>query len=289
MPGTLFVVATPIGNLEDITVRAIRVLREVAVVAAEDTRRTGNLLRHFGIGTRLLSLHEHNEHARIGPLVGRLVAGESVALASDAGTPGVSDPGMRLVRAAIDAGVRVEPVPGPSAVLTALVGSGLEWSSFRFLGFAPARSKERRSWLARIAEDSDVSVFFEAPHRIRRTLGEMSAVLVKRQIVIAREMTKLHEEFLRGTSSEVLERLGEPRGEFTVVVSGRTGRAHAASQTLTDLQVAHLFGEMTENGAVSRKDAIRKVAVSTGMGANAVYDAVERHRVLGKSQNQEGS
>ncbi len=289
MPGTLFVVATPIGNLEDITVRALRVLREAAVVAAEDTRRTGNLLRHFGIDTRLLSLHEHNEHARIGPLVARLQAGESVALASDAGTPGVSDPGMRLVRAAVAAGVRVEPVPGPSAVLTALVGSGLEWSSFRFVGFAPIRSKERKSWLAQLSRGSDVSVFFEAPHRIRRTLTEMAEVLVKRQIVVAREMTKLHEQFLRGTPLEVLEGLGEPRGEFTVVVSGEPVAGDPDSQDLTDLQVAVLFGEITENGATSRKDAIRKVAATTGMSANAVYDAVERHRCFGQKTKQEGS
>ena len=175
--GTLFVVATPIGNLEDITLRALRVLREVALVAAEDTRRTGNLLRHYQIGTPLVSLHEHNEDQRIGPLVGRLQAGQSIAVVSDAGTPGISDPGSRLVRAARLAGIRVDPIPGPSAVTAILSASGLSFDRFAFAGFPPIRSKDRNDWFGWVSSLPDVPVVcFEAPHRIRRFLDEVASV-----------------------------------------------------------------------------------------------------------------
>jgi 16S rRNA (cytidine1402-2'-O)-methyltransferase len=278
MPGTLFVVATPIGNLEDITMRALRVLGEVAVVAAEDTRRTGNLLRHFGIETRLLSLHEHNEHERAAPLVARLLAGESIAVVSDAGTPGVSDPGLLLVKAAIAAGVRVEPVPGPSAVLAALSGSGFDWRAFQFLAFPPVKSKDRKEWLLRLGEAKNVSVFFEAPHRIRRTLEEIAAFLGERQITVGRELTKVHEEFLRGTASEVLARLEDPKGEFTVVVEAPPADSGTTRPEMTDLQIAIMFGETTKNSALPRKEAIRRVAEVAGLSSNAVYEAVERHK-----------
>ncbi|MDP1571713.1 MAG: 16S rRNA (cytidine(1402)-2'-O)-methyltransferase [Vicinamibacterales bacterium] len=285
MPGTLFVVATPIGNLEDITLRAVRVLREVAVVAAEDTRRTGNLLRHLGIDTRLLSLHEHNEHERIPPLLARLAAGESVAVVSDAGTPGVSDPGMRLAEAAVAAGIRVEPVPGASAVLAALAGSGVAWNSFAFLGFPPLKAKDRKTWVSGLAASLQTSVFFEAPHRVRRTLGELAAILGERQIVVARELTKVHEEFIRGTASEILARLESPKGEFTVVVPPASGAEEVQRSPLSDEDITVLFGQMTENGAVSRKAALREVAEATGRPVNEVYDAIERHKQSVKQQN----
>lgn len=278
MVGTLFVVATPIGNLEDITARALRVLREVAVVAAEDTRHTGNLLRHFGIGTRLLSLHEHNEHERITPLLARLQAGDSVALVSDAGTPGVSDPGMRLVTAAVAADIRVEPIPGASAVLTALAASGFEWTSFEFLGFPPVRLKDRKYWLDGLMSTRSVAVFFEAPHRIKRTLEEIGGVLVDRPIVVARELTKVHEEFLRGTASEVLSRLEHLKGEFTVVVAARPAGQGPVRPELTDGDIATLFGDLTNKVTLSRKEAIRRVADAAGLTANLVYEAIERHK-----------
>ena len=176
MPGTLFVVATPIGNLEDITIRALRVLREVAVIAAEDTRRTAHLLARHGISTPTTSLHEHNEAGKSGALVARLQGGDSIALVSDAGTPTVSDPGGRLIRMAIDAGIRVEPVPGPSAVLTALAASGLPTDAFSFVGFPPTRSKDRKSWFDRVAQVRGTIVFFEAPHRIQATLHELHRI-----------------------------------------------------------------------------------------------------------------
>src|SRR5262245_25476371 len=176
MAGTLFVVATPIGHLEDISARALRVLREVALVAAEDTRRTGNLLRHFGIPTRLISLHRHNEGQRVAALVERLARGDSVALVSDAGTPGIADPGAAVVRQARAAGIRVEPIPGPSAVAAAISVAGLEDSRFVFLGFPPTRSKDRKRWfedLQTLRRHAPV-VFFEAPHRIRETIAELA-------------------------------------------------------------------------------------------------------------------
>lgn len=286
MPGTLFVVATPIGNLEDITLRAVRVLREVAVVAAEDTRRTGNLLRHLGIDTRLLSLHEHNEHERIPPLLARLAAGESVAVVSDAGTPGVSDPGMRLAEAAVGAGIRVEPVPGASAVLAALAGSGVQWNSFAFLGFPPIKSKDRKHWLSGLVASEQTSVFFEAPHRVRRTLGELHEILGERQIIAARELTKIHEEFIRGTASEVLSRLESPKGEFTLVVPPARAGEVAQRPPLSDEDIAALFGQTTEHGSVSRKAALRIVAEATGKSVNEVYDTIERHKKSVKQQKQ---
>ena len=193
MAGTLYVVATPIGNLEDITFRALRVLREVSVVAAEDTRRSGLLLRHFGITTRLISLHSHNEGLKVAGLVDRLKRGESVAVVSDAGTPAVSDPGAELVAAAAAAGIKVEPVPGASAVMAAISASGVGATEFAFLGFPPARGKHRSSWFDALGErvTAGAAVFFEAPHRIRTLLEELNNRSYN-QIVVFRELTKLH-------------------------------------------------------------------------------------------------
>ena len=173
MPGTLFVVATPIGNLEDITARALRVLREASIIAAEDTRRTSHLLVRYAITTPTISLHEHNESQKSASIVARLQRGENVALVSDAGTPTISDPGQRLVRAAIDAGIKVEPVPGANAALAALAVSGLPTDAFTFMGFPPTRSKDRKCWFERVAAVRGTIVFFEAPHRIRQTLGDL--------------------------------------------------------------------------------------------------------------------
>ena len=208
---TLFLVSTPIGNLEDITLRAIRVLREVYLIAAEDTRHTAKLLSHFDIRTPTTSFYEQVEQERIATLLARLTAGESVALVSDAGTPGISDPGYRLAKAAIAAGIRVEAMPGASSVLAALVSSGLPTSAFSFVGFPPAREQARERWLRDLAGRRETLVLFEAPHRVRETLEAIRGILGNRQIVAARELTKMHEECLRGTIEEVLERLRSPR------------------------------------------------------------------------------
>jgi 16S rRNA (cytidine1402-2'-O)-methyltransferase len=271
MPGTLFVVATPIGNLEDITLRALRVLREVDVVAAEDTRRSGNLLRHYQIATPLISLHEHNEYQRSRQIVERLLAGDSVALVSDAGTPGISDPGAHLVRAARQAGIKIEPIPGPSAVAAVLSASGLEFEKFAFAGFPPVRSKDRKHWFEWVDGLRDTPVvFFEAPHRIHRTLEETSKYLVGRPIIIARELTKAHEEWLTDGS------LPDPRGEFVVII-GQSTVTNELPQP-DDSEIARVFGEMTNNGAAagSRRQAVKAVAERLGLPVKTVYDALER-------------
>ena len=217
--GVLYVVATPIGNLDDITLRAIKVLKQVQLVAAEDTRRTGILLRHFNIETAILSVHEHNERARVERITGRLAKGESVALVTDAGTPGISDPGAALVAAIREAGFTVEPIPGASAVAAAISASGVSSHGFTFLGFPPIRSKDRKLWFSELTEAAKrrLVVFFEAPHKLKRTLEELSN-LVNRPIIVGRELTKLHEEFVTGTPAQLLQRFESPQGEFTFMI-----------------------------------------------------------------------
>ena len=231
-PSTLFLVATPIGNLEDITLRALRVLREVDLIAAEDTRRTAKLLAHYDIHTKTTSFYEQVEREKTPRLLEHLASGRSLALVSDAGTPGISDPGYRLTRAAITAGFRVEAVPGASAVFAALVPSGLPTDAFSFVGFPPPKAKAREGWLRDLADRRETLVFFEAPHRIRATLEAVLAVLGNRQISVGRELTKLHEETVRGSVSAALACLPLPRGEFTVVLAGaqepEDGRRSAA-------------------------------------------------------------
>lgn len=277
MAGTLFVVATPIGNLEDITFRAVRVLREAAVVAAEDTRRTGLLLHHFGISVPLISLHEHNEGQRAELLVSRLNSGESVALVTDAGTPAVSDPGAKLVAAAAAAGIRVEPIPGASAVMAAMSASGAEGEGFTFMGFPPVKAKDRTSWFERFLTASLQApvVFFEAPHRVVRTLEEL-ATLSNDQLVVFRELTKLHESVYRGTAAEILSVLDVVAGEFTIVAPRRS--VDPASRVRpTDEQVVEMFGQITDKKG---RAAARDVGDATGLSANEVYEIVRRAKDL---------
>ena len=222
MPGTLYIVATPIGNLEDITLRAIRTLKEVDIIAAEDTRHTQTLLRHFSINTPLTSYYEHNERAKTGQLVARLERDESVALVSDAGTPGISDPGYRLVLEAIRRGIRVVPIPGPSALIAALSASGLSTAGFNFRGFLPARKRERRSKLQELRLERYSIVVYETPHRLKESLDDIREIFGDRRMVMGREITKLHEEFLRGRISEVIAEVSrrEIRGEVTLIIEG---------------------------------------------------------------------
>lgn len=281
-PGTLFIVATPIGNLEDITLRALRVLREVDLVAAEDTRRTGNLLRHYQIPTSILSLHEHNEHRRAEQLIGQLNLGRSIALVSDAGTPGISDPGADLVRQARAQGLRVEPVPGPSAVTAVLSASGLPAERFVFGGFPPAKGRARADWFDWVARQTKIPVVcFEAPHRIIRTLEEMGTKLVNRPIVLARELTKIHEQWLQGLASELIPQLGEGRGEFVLLIAPAESPALPVTAP-SDFEVARVFGQTTDNSALSRREGVKRTAASLGLSAKAVYVALERHKISGK-------
>ena len=280
--GTLFVVATPIGHLEDITLRALRILKTVSLVAAEDTRRSGNLLRHYDIHTPIVSVHEHNERGRAPRLIERLAAGESIALVTDAGTPGVSDPGATLVAAVRNAGIRVEPIPGPSAVVTAISAAGLKTEGFLFLGFAPVKSKARKLWLHAAVEQAKLRavVFFEAPHRIQKTLQDLE-ILVKRPIIVARELTKIHEEFVFGTIAELKAKFQAPQGEFTLIIPPQEAAQDVPDQP-TDSEIVNMFGRITENVAPrSKRDTARLVAEHLGLTTKQVYEAVERNKFRG--------
>ena len=275
MPGTLFVVATPIGNLEDISARALRVLREVAVIAAEDTRRTGHLLARFAITTPSTSLHEHNERSKSKALIARLLEGQSVALVSDAGTPTVSDPGLKLIQQAIAAQIRVEPIPGPSAIMAALSASGIAGETFTFLGFPPTRAKDRKQWFDGLASAGRTVVFFEAPHRFRATLKELQDKIGDQTIVVARELTKTHEELVRSQISALLGHFKDPIGEFTVIAhGGQTPEIMGAAPPDTKT-IVHEFGELTESRGLSRRQAAAAVARRHGLTTNVVYSMVE--------------
>jgi len=282
MPGTLFVVATPIGNLEDVTARALRVLREAAIIAAEDTRRTAQLLARYDIHTPTTSLHEHNEGRKAPVLIGRLQRGEHVALVSDAGTPTISDPGSRLIKSAIDAGVRVEAIPGPSAALAALTVSGFSTETFTFLGFPPTRSRDRSKWFDALKGAGRTVVFFEAPHRIRRTLEDLQVNLGDVAVCVARELTKRHEESVRGPISEVLMGLAEPRGEFTVVVNG--GQLPNITQPMlaSDDTLLREFGVLTKSTNLNRREIISELARRFGASPRDVYAIIERGKLSGK-------
>jgi 16S rRNA (cytidine1402-2'-O)-methyltransferase len=283
-PGTLFVVATPIGNLEDITLRAIRVLRQVDLVAAEDTRRTSRLLNHLAITTRTISLHEHNEHDRALPLVERLLAGESIAVVTDAGTPLLSDPGRLLTAAAAARGIRVEPIPGPSAVLTALAGAGLAWSQFAFLGFTPTKQNGRRTFYKQADGLGLPFVAFEAPHRLRASLEDAATVLRPRPLVVCRELTKIHEEFVRTTTDEAVElfRSREVIGEFTLVFGAPDAVPETLRETLSD---ASIWAEISRLAAAgrTRREAIAEVAKQEGRSSKDIYAAAERGKVAAET------
>jgi 16S rRNA (cytidine1402-2'-O)-methyltransferase len=274
MSGYLYLVATPIGNLEDITHRALRILREADQIACEDTRHTRKLLDHYGISKPLTSYHEHNEAARAQELVERLLAGASVALVSDAGMPLVSDPGYRVVAAAIAAGIAVIPIPGPSALVAALAASGLPTESFYFGGFLPAKSGQRVRALEALREHPSTLIFYEAPHRILAALADVEAVLGPRHVAIARELTKIHEEFLRGPVAEVratLESRSAAKGEITLLI----GKAEAPPADPTSIEEAV---EASERAGLTRMDAIKEVARKRGLSKREVYKQMQRKK-----------
>jgi 16S rRNA (cytidine1402-2'-O)-methyltransferase len=275
MPGTLFIVSTPIGNLEDITYRALRVLREAAIVAAEDTRRTAKLLSHFDIRTPTTSFFEHNEHEKLPRLLARLAAGDLVALVSDAGTPGISDPGYRLVKAAAEAGIRVEAVPGASAILTALVASGLPTHAFTFAGFPPARSQARDRWLNAFVDRAETLVFFEAPHRVRGTLEAALRILGDRPVAVCRELTKVHETLVRGSISTVLATFDEPRGEYTIVMGPAEAGATEAPEVPEPSRLLQEFYYLTENEGLGRREALSRLATRYATPSRELYAALE--------------
>jgi 16S rRNA (cytidine1402-2'-O)-methyltransferase len=277
-PG-LYVVATPIGNLEDITLRALRVLREADLIACEDTRHTQKLLNHFEIKTPTRSYHEHNEAARAQELVAKIDGGARIALVSDAGMPGVSDPGECVIRAALDRGLKVVVVPGPSALLSALVASGLPTDSFRFVGFLPPRSGERRTTLEVLRDSPETLIFYEAPHRITEMLADLEQTLGKeRHIALARELTKVHEEFLRGNIAEIageLRKREAVKGEITVIVEGnRSDRpAQATRSTVVDR-----IRELLAGGAIEEKAALKQAAKEFGIARSEAYREWQREK-----------
>jgi 16S rRNA (cytidine1402-2'-O)-methyltransferase len=279
MPGTLYVVSTPIGNLEDITLRALRVLREADLIAAEDTRRTARLLARHAISTPTVSFRQHNARTAVPKLIAHLENGKSIAVVTDAGTPGISDPGVELVRAGIEAGIPIEPIPGVSAALTAAVVSGFPLIPLTIAGFPPHRAKDRNSWLQALFENPSTVVFFEAPHRIAATLHAADPLLGIRPIMVGRELTKVYQEFLRGNARELAERLDKAaKGEFTVVVGpiGQIAEHALAGASAPDRDVAGLFGHITDSGSMSRREAIRATARRLGIPVRQVYAAIER-------------
>ena len=273
--GTLYIVGTPIGNLEDLTPRAARILGEVSLVAAEDTRVSRRLLSHLGIRPRITSFHQHNWRGKLDGMLAELAQGD-VALVTDAGMPGVSDPGSELVAAAAQAGFKVEVVPGPSAVTSALALSGFPGGGFLFLGFLPRRKKERQGSLREASSSTVPLVLFEAPHRLRAMLADLDTVLGDRPLAVCRELTKLHEEVFRGTAAQALEYFVSPRGEVVVVIQGRQSEDsnrpddRAAEDRATDEDLRLRLSALKEAG-VKSKDAVAQVAESTGLAKNRVY------------------
>ena len=272
MSGILYVVSTPIGNLEDITHRAVRVLGEVDLIACEDTRQTRKLLEHYGIHKPALSYHEHNEPQRSEELISRLEQGANIALVSDAGTPLISDPGFRLVSKAAGRGIRVAPLPGASAAMTALSASGLPTDSFHFAGFLPPKAGQRRKTLERLRDLEATVIFYEAPHRLLEALEDVAQILGDRPVVVAREITKLHEEFLRGTAAEIRATLAERpgvKGEITLLV----GKGQSPPPNTVDIATA--VADLV-NAGLNRMDAIKTVAQQRGLAKRQVYAEVEK-------------
>ena len=267
MSGTLYIVATPIGNLEDITTRAVRILGEVDLIACEDTRQTRKLLDRYSIARPLVSYHEHNEQARSADLLRELEAGKNIALVSDAGTPLIADPGYRLVEQARNVGITVCPIPGPSALLAALSASGLPTDSFSFHGFLPPKRGQRRKFLEDLRASDATLVFYEAPHRLLDALEDIEEILGPRPVVVARELTKIHEEFLRGTAAELretLEKRPSVKGEITLMI----GKGETAQ--VDDTPLAEAVEKLVESG-ISKMDALKIVARQRGLSKREVY------------------
>jgi 16S rRNA (cytidine1402-2'-O)-methyltransferase len=281
-PG-LYLVATPIGNLEDITLRAVRVLKEADLIACEDTRQTQKLLNHYGIATRTISYHEHNEMTRAAELVLELERSARVALVTDAGMPGISDPGFRLISLAIRHHIPVVPIPGAAAFLAALVASGLPTDSFRFSGFLPAKSGQRRQMLESIKQSPRTQVFYEAPHRVVEALSDVVEILGEdRHVVIAREVTKVHEEFLRGRAGDVLETLNARsniKGEITLLI-GKADEAEArvATGAPAHLSIRQRLEQIMAEEKLDEKAALKKVAKERGISKSEAYREWQRSR-----------
>ena len=285
LPRGLYIVATPIGNLEDITLRALRILKEVDLIACEDTRHTQKLLNHYGITTRTVSYHEHNEAARAEELVRELEQGRRVALVSDAGMPGISDPGYRVVAKAVEHGITVVPVPGASAFVAALAASGLPTDAFEFHGFLPAKSGQRRQALEGIKDSGETQIFYEAPHRLKDALGDLAEILGgTRQVVVAREVSKIHEEFIRGKVGEILQALKskpEIKGEITLLIGKPPDLQDShveAGDSPAALSVARRVAQLMKDEELDEKAALKRVAKERGISKSEAYRELQRAR-----------
>lgn len=271
MAGKLYLVATPIGNLEDITFRALRILKEVDIIAAEDTRHTLGLLNHFEISKPLISYYKQNESTKSELLVEKLKEGKNIAVVSDAGTPGISDPGEQIVKVAIENNIEIIPIPGACAMVNALIASGMSSKEFSFIGFLSALKKDRKDKLEEIKYETRTLIFYEAPHKLKNTLEDMLEILGDRNIVLARELTKIHEEFIRDKLSKIIEKMDEIKGEFVIIVEGN-------SESKKDVQLKKLNKLSLEehyrfygNKGMSKKDIIKQIAKDRGVNKNEIY------------------
>lgn len=284
MPGVLYIIATPIGNLEDITVRALRVLKEVDLIACEDTRHTRKLLAHYQIAKPTVSYHAHNERERSAELLDKITTGLSVALVSDAGTPLISDPGLYIVREAIGRQILVIPIPGPSAVITALSASGLPTGEFAFIGFLPSRGTARRARLKELADVKSTLIFYEAPHRIKATIEDARQALGDRVCVIARELTKLHEEFVRGRLSEIVVPEGSARGEIVLLVGPPPEGLPKRTEDEATRSIVQEVEQLMDVEGLDQKGALKRVARERGIGKSDAYRLMIAERARGKQQ-----
>ena len=269
MEGKLYIVATPIGNLEDISLRALRILKEVDLIAAEDTRQTLKLLNHFEINKPLISYHRHNEEIKSEILIEKLENGENIALVSDAGTPGICDPGEEIIKKAIDNNIEVIPIPGACAMINALIASGISTKEFTFLGFLPLNKKLRKQKLDEIENSQKTIIIYEAPHKMESTLKDLKEILNKRKIVLARELTKIHEEFIRKDVDQILENISNLKGEMILIIEGNTSQNDNQNE-LNTLTLEEHYNYYKENG-LSKKEIIKKIAKDRNLNKNEVY------------------
>lgn len=271
MQGKLYLVATPIGNLEDITLRAIKTLKEVDIIAAEDTRHTLQLLNHLEISKPLISYHRHNEEVKSKDLINLLLEGKNIALVSDAGTPVISDPGEEIVKEAIKNKIEIIPIPGACALITALISSGLDSKEFTFIGFLPLNKKLRKEKLEEIKNSNKTLILYEAPHKIKNTLEDLEKITEERQIVLARELTKIHEEFIKGTAKELQEKLENPKGEFVIIIeANKTEKLKNDIEQLNNLTLEEHYKFYEEQG-LEKKEIIKKIAKDRNISKNEIY------------------
>ena len=271
MNGILYLVATPIGNLEDITFRAIRILKEVDLIAAEDTRQTLKLLNHYEINKPLISYHRHNEEVKQEALIQKLKTGKNIALVSDAGTPVISDPGEVIVKEALKENIKVIPIPGACALINALIASGLDTKEFSFYGFLSLNKKLRKEKLEEIKKENKTIILYEAPHKLTATLKDLEKMLENRKIVVARELTKIHEEFISGTASEILEKYQEPKGEHIILIEGNEIKEESEEEKLIKEMTIEEHYKYYEEQGFSKNEIIKKIAKDKGVSKNEIY------------------